>query len=233
MTMLDSSPSVHTLITVRTTVRLALVDDHELFRFSLGSVLRERGFDVVADASDARASFPLIDQARPDVVLLDVALPGMDGVTAARELLARPSSPKIMMLSAYHPPHLVAAAFEAGATGYASKSMPITELIGGIRAVAQGERYMAPGLSPLSKTTDGPLSPLSARERDIFRLLVGGGTMPEIANGLCISIKTVETHRQRIFKKLNVHSAVQLVRFAVINDLLLDGAIANDLHKRR
>ena len=213
-------------------VRLALVDDHELFRYSLGSVLGKRGFEVVAEAGDARASFPLIDRTRPAVVLLDLALPGMDGITAARELISRPANPKILMLSAYDAPHLVAAALDAGACGYALKSHSIEELVVGIRAVARGQRYVDPRLSTAATSPDGPLAPLTARERDIFRLLVCGKTTLELAKELCISPKTVETHRQRIFRKLNVHSAVQLLRFAVANDLLLEGSIADDLGKR-
>lgn len=215
------------------TVRVALVDDHDLFRFALGSVLGERGFKVVVDAPDARSSFPLIDREQPDLVLLDVGLPGMDGVTAVHELVSRPVRPAVMMLSAFSSHQLVSAAFEAGARGYALKALPIDELIVGIRKVVQGERYLAPGLSPLAEQSNGPLSPLSARERDIFRLLVAGDTLPEIASQLCISLKTVETHKQRIFRKLNVHSAVQLVRFAVANDLLLEQSFAGQLHKPR
>src|SRR6059058_6697895 len=105
-----------------TPMRVALVDDHELFRYALGSLFKERGIELVADAGDARSSFALIDRARPDVVLLDVGLPGMDGITAAHEVIARPSNPKVMMLSAYDSPHLVAAALEAGARGYALKA---------------------------------------------------------------------------------------------------------------
>ena len=214
-------------------VRIALIDDHELFRFALGSVLGDRGFQVVADAADARSSFPLIDRERPDVVLLDVGLPGMDGVTAVRELVSRPAEAKLMMLSAFSSPDLVSAAFEAGARGYALKEHPIDELVAGIWTVMQGERYLAPGLSPVAALPNGPLSPLSARERDIFRLLVAGRTMLEIAAQLCISVKTVETHKTRIFRKLDVHSVVQLVRFAVAHDLLLEQASAGQLHKPR
>jgi DNA-binding NarL/FixJ family response regulator len=209
-------------------MRLGLVDDHEMFRYSLGSVLRGRGFEVVAEGADARSTFPLIDSARPEVVLLDVALPGMDGITAARELIARPSNPKILMLSAYPAPHLVAEALGAGASGYALKADSIDELVVGIRTVARGERYLAPRLSPVALAANGPLAALTPRERDIFRMIVSGKTTFELAKELCISVKTVETHRQRIFKKLNVHSAVQLVRFAVTNDVLLDRSVADD-----
>src|SRR4051794_23674606 len=200
-------------------VRVALVDDHELFRDSLWSSLSNHGFEMVAQAATARASFPLIDHARPDVVLMDISLPDMDGITATHELVARVPAPKVLMLSAHEEPHVVAAAFAAGANGYALKSRSVEELITGIRQVAGGHRWVAPGLSALATAANGPLAALSARERDVFRLLVAGLTMRQIAAQLCISPKTVDTHRQRIFKKLDVHSSVQLVRFAASNDL--------------
>lgn len=210
--------------------RLALVDDHELFRYSLGSALRTRGFDVVVEAGTARDSFPLIDRARPDIVLLDMRLPGMDGITAARELSSRPARPKVLMLSAYDNRQLVAAAFDAGVSGYALKSMSMDSLVDGIHAVAHGQRYLAPTLAPLASKSTGPLKALSAREREVFRLIVGGLTMREVAQQLCISIKTVQTHRQRIFTKLDIHSAVNLVRYAANNDLLVDPAQSLDTY---
>src|SRR6476660_3789451 len=111
------------------TVRLALVDDHELFRHSLAADLRERGFTVVGEAGDARAGLTLIDRERPDVVLLDVEMPGVDGLMAARELIGHPPAPKILMVSAHGNPWLVTAALEAGADGYALKSRSIDELV--------------------------------------------------------------------------------------------------------
>lgn len=200
--------------------RLALVDDHELFRDALGEALSVRGFEVVAQAAEARSSFYLIDQSHPDLVLLDIEMPGMDGVTAAREILSRAFAPRVMVLSAYGAPHQVAQALEAGVHGYALKSIPIAGLIDGIRKVMAGNRFLSPGVSAAGDYANGPLSPLSAREHDVFRLLVHGLTTRQIAAELCISPKTVETHRERLMKKLGLHSAVQLVRFAAINDLL-------------
>ena len=210
-------------------LRLAIVDDHQLFRDSLSFTLQARGFDMVAEAASARTIFPLIERERPDVVLMDVALPGMDGITAVRELVSRKPAPKVLMLSMHDAPHLVAEALEAGASGYALKSQSVDELIAGIRRVAGGERWIAPGLSAQARDGEGPLSALSSRECDIFRLLVGGLTIREIGKQLCISPKTVDTHRQRIFKKLEVHSAVQLLRFAAAHQLLVvDPAIVDE-----
>src|SRR5260370_13677072 len=126
---------------------LGLVDDHELFRHALGDLLSARGFAVVAQAADARSSFGLIDRARPDVVLLDLEMPGMGGVTGAREMLAGPSQPKVMIVSAFGAPHRVAEAWAAGVHGYALKSIPVAGLVHGIHTVIGGDRYLAPGLT--------------------------------------------------------------------------------------
>src|SRR6267142_4374408 len=127
-------------------VRLALVEDHQLFRDALGDVLRSRGFDLVAAAGDARTAFQLIDRTHPDLVLLDLELPGLDGVTAMREMMARPAAPKVMILSAHSSRHHVADAWAAGAHGYALKSIPVDDLVDGIGRVMAGERYLSPGL---------------------------------------------------------------------------------------
>ena len=205
-----------------------LVDDHSMFRTALSHVLRESGFSVVGQAHDASGCFATVDTHKPDVVLLDLRLPGgMDGVTITRELAARTSAPKVMIVSGYAEQQDVDEAWAAGAHGYASKKHDVGELTDGIRAVVNGERWLAPGLPtprPPRKTrkplTDGPLAALSARERDVFRLVVRGMTARQIAAALGIGPKTVETHRERILKKLALHSVVDLVRLAAQHRLL-------------
>jgi DNA-binding NarL/FixJ family response regulator len=203
-------------------ISVALVDDHIMFREAMRHLLREQGFDLVAEASDAKSSFPLIDETRPDVVLLDLRLPGMDGVTATRELQTRAPKSKVMILSAFTRQHDIDEAWAAGAHGYMTKMQDADGLREGIRAVAAGERYLAPGLAPTAKPSgrEGPLGMLSPREREVFRLLVRGMTTRQIAAELTISGKTVDTHRERILKKLGLHSAVELVRFAANHDVL-------------
>ena len=208
-------------IMVAERLRLAIVDDHELFRDALATTLETHGFETVARTAEARTLFAAIERQQPHVVLMDVMLPGMDGITATHELVTRGAKSRVLILSAYDAPHVVASALEAGAAGYALKAGSVGELVSGIRSVASGKRWLAPGLSPAADASDGPLAALSQRERDIFRLLVGGLTIAEITAQLCISPKTVDTHRQRIFRKLRVHSAVQLLRFAAANDLLV------------
>ena len=200
--------------------RVLLIDDHQLFREALGVALTESGMALVAEAGDARAGFSLIDATRPDLVLLDLKMPGMDGVTAIREILARPYQPKVIVLTAYATPRLIGDALAAGVHGFALKSNSLHELLDGITKVLAGDRWLSPSLPTMQAHGDGPLATLSPREGDVFRMLVRGLTTREIATQLCISGKTVETHRERIFRKLGVHSAVQLVRFAAANDAL-------------
>jgi DNA-binding NarL/FixJ family response regulator len=203
-------------------ISVALVDDHVMFREAMRHLLREQGFDLVAEAGDARSSFALIESTRPEVVLLDLRLPGMDGVTATRELHTRAPGSKVMILSAYSRQHDLDEAWAAGVHGYMTKMQDADGLRSGIRAVAAGERYLAPGLKPSAVGADksGPIGTLSPRERDVFRLLVRGMTTREMAAELTISRKTVDTHRERIMKKLGLHSAVELVRHAATHSLL-------------
>ena len=208
-------------------IRVTIVDDHAMFRLALTHVLKDRGFDVIGQASDAQTCFESIERQKPDVVLLDIRMPGMDGVTVTRNLTAQETAPKVMIVSAYAQQNDVDEAWAAGAHGYVSKAAEIEHLTDGIRAVASGQRWLAPGL-PAPRAagrsrrplTSGPLGPLSARERDVFRHVVRGLTARQTAEVLGIGIKTVETHRERILKKLAVHSVVDLVRLAAQHQLL-------------
>jgi DNA-binding NarL/FixJ family response regulator len=213
-------------------IRIALVDDHRLFRDGVRSLLaRNADLEVVAEASRADEAYSAIDETKPDVVLLDYFLPGVAGPTVAREILRRGEDNHILMLSMYLDEDRVAQALEAGALGYASKDQSAPELVEAIRAVARGDRYLAPPLSRalleeyLRIRRDGtraatPLGALTAREKEIFELAVRGLSNEAIAQHLTISKRTVETHRGRILRKLHVHSATELVRFAARHGLL-------------
>ena len=200
-----------------------IVDDDAGVRDSLEILLRLHGYRAVGFAS-GETFLEALDgsPARPGgVVLLDLRLPGMDGVTATRELQTRAPDTKVMILSAYTRQHDVDEAWAAGVHGYVTKMQDAGELRAAIEKVAAGERYLSPGLKPSQKADrSGPLGMLSARERDVFRLLVRGLTTREIASELTISGKTVDTHRERILKKLDLHSAVELVRYAATNNVL-------------
>jgi DNA-binding NarL/FixJ family response regulator len=209
--------------------RLAIVDDHTLFREGLRALLaREADLMVVGEAQDAQSAYAMIEATRPDVVTVDMVLPGPNGVSVLRELVRRETTARLLALSAHAEDDLVAQALHAGAHGYSLKSQPIVEVVEAIRAVGRGERYLCAGLTPMVARAApraeafGPCAALSAREHEVFDLLVRGSNNEAVAAHLCITVKTVETHRAHILKKLGVHSLVDLVRFAARNHLLRD-----------
>jgi two-component system response regulator NreC len=206
---------------------VALIDDHLVFREAFRTLLTSQSFAVVAEAKEGKEVLPLFETAKPDVVVMDVTLPGTDGITATRQLLARYPDAKVMMLSAHAVPDYVSRAFTAGAIGYALKSQPASEVTEGIRAVSRGERYLAPELPPAllnaprgRRAAPGELDGLSSREREVFDLVVRGFSNASISSELTISVKTVETHRANINRKLSVHSSTQLLRFAALRGLV-------------
>jgi two-component system response regulator NreC len=211
--------------------RIALIDDHAIFREGLRALLaRQNDLEVIGEANEARAAYALADRAAPDLIVLDIALPGCDGIAVARELIRREPSRRILMLSMFDDQERVARALEAGALGYATKEQSAEEVVAAIRTVASGKAYLAPQISRfviedymrLRKGGDpaSPLRALTGREREIFDLTVRGFSSQAIASQLSISRRTVETHRSRILHKLNLHSASDLVRLAARLGLL-------------
>jgi DNA-binding NarL/FixJ family response regulator len=213
-------------------IRVLIVDDHQLFREGIRSILAAQpDLQIVGEAARADEAYAAVEEARPDVLLLDYFLPGVAGPNIAREILRRNRGTRVLMLSMFLQEDLVAEALEVGALGYASKDQSSQALIEAIRAVARGERYLAPSLSPavleqyVAVRRNGeraltPLGALTARERDVFHLLVRGLSNEAVAQELSISKRTAETHRGRILRKLRVHSATELVLFAARHRLL-------------
>jgi DNA-binding NarL/FixJ family response regulator len=211
-------------------VRVVFVDDHELFREGLRALLAgDSGFEVVGEASDARSAYTLIDATAPDLALVDYKLAGTDGISATRELIRRHPNLRVVILSGHEEIDLVADALDAGARGYLLKRGRVEDCVEGLRAVMRGEVFVAPAiprdmLDELRRKVGGRprngIGALSTREREIFGLLVGGNSNSAIARELCISVKTVETHREHILRKLGCHSIVELVRFAARQELL-------------
>jgi two-component system, NarL family, response regulator NreC len=213
-------------------VKLVVVDDHRLFREGLKALLTTQpDLSLVGEASEAQGAYAVVERMQPDVVVLDVSLPLASGFSIAREVLRRQPQQRILALSMYADEQHVAQAFEVGVLGYASKDVSAPELFLAIRSVAQGQAYLAPGISRVvleecmrlrrtSRGADTPLQALTHREREIFDLAVRGLSNQEISSQLCISKRTVETHRGRIMRKLHVHSATDLVRLAARHGLL-------------
>jgi two-component system secretion response regulator SsrB len=206
---------------------LAIVDDHPIVRAGLRAAVEpQEDLRLLGEAGDARGAYSLVESLNPEVLLLDVDLPGADGLTAAREISRRWPSVRLLMISARVDEHLVTEAFNAGAAGYVGKEQPVEDILQALRSVGHGHKYFPPRISAETVASrqrrggEGPLGMLSTREREVFDLLVRGYTNEAVAQQLSISRRTVETHRSRILKKLHVHSAVELIRLAARHDLL-------------
>jgi two-component system, NarL family, response regulator NreC len=209
------------------TIRVLIVDDHAVVRTGLRRVLdAEPDIETVGEAPDAeRAVFAAIES-KPDVVLLDVMMPGRSGIEALPSLLQAVPEARVLILSMQDDPRYVREAFEAGASGYVLKEAADTEVVGAVRAVAAGESYVHPALGARLVAADAEArrradaDPLSEREREVLRLLALGHTNQEIASMLYISVRTAETHRAHIMQKLRLGSRAELVRYAMAAGLL-------------
>ena len=208
-------------------IRVLIVDDHAVVRSGLRRVLdAEEDIETVAEAPSAeRAIFEAIAH-KPDVVLMDVVMPGQSGIEGTPAVLQAVPDAKVLVLSMQDDPRYVHEAFEAGASGYVLKEAADTEVVGAVRAVAAGERYLHPALgarliaAEAEERRRAEADPLSEREREVLRLLALGHTNQEIAKLLYISVRTAETHRAHIMQKLNLGSRAELVRYALEQGLL-------------
>ncbi|HXU80144.1 MAG TPA: response regulator transcription factor [Polyangia bacterium] len=212
-------------------MRIVLIAGEPAFRLGVGVAVERAGdLQLVGDAADARAGFAAVDTANPEVVIIDIALRGMNGIEATREIRRRSPRTQVLLVAAWPRERDVLEGFAAGATGYALKTDPVEALRDAIRTVATGQRYLSPELRGSSveaasraQASDGRrdvLHALSLREREVLGLVVKGCRSRDIARELCISIKTVETHRNHINRKLGCASAADLTRFAAENGLL-------------
>ena len=211
--------------------RVLIVDDHAVVRSGLRRVLEsEPDLEVVGEAGDAQNAIFQTRATRPDVILLDVVMPGKTGIEVIPELLHDVPDAKVLILSMQDDPRYVRAAFEAGAAGYVLKEAVDTDVVAAIRAVAGGGRYVHPALGARLVAADAEerkraeQDPLSDREREILRLLALGHTNQEIAGLLYISVRTAETHRAHVMQKLRLQSRAELVRYALAQGLLESNA---------
>jgi DNA-binding NarL/FixJ family response regulator len=204
--------------------RVLLADDHKIVRDGLRALLENQPqVQVVAEAEDGDMTVRLAKELRPDVVVMDVAMPGMDGIEATRQIAAQFPDMKVLTLSMHSDRRFVRGMLSAGASGYMLKDCAFRELVDGIRAVAAGRIYLSPGVagmvvedyvSDLTNPSHGT-SDLTARKRDVLRFVADGRTTREIASDLHISVKTVEAHRRQIMQKLDIRSIAELTKYAV------------------
>jgi DNA-binding NarL/FixJ family response regulator len=204
-------------------IRVLLVDDHELLRAGLRSRLeREDGIAVVGEADTAERATVMARKLQPDVIVLDLLLPRTSGYEAIPKLLDVAPDAKILVVSSQAAPSSVRRALSAGAAGYLPKRSSDRELVAAIRLVAGGAGYVEPDLGARLVNPNGApaLEPLSERERDIVHLLALGYTNQEIGKKLFISVRTVDTHRAHIMRKLELDTRAELVMFALANGVI-------------
>lgn len=206
-------------------IRVMLADDHKIVREGLRFILEmESDINVVAEAGNGRMAVQLAMEVEPDVAVIDIAMPDMNGIEATRRILCEKPDIKILALSMHSARRFVEEALSAGAKGYLLKDCASEELVRAIHTVAANETYLSPKVADMIvkdymkrlPDSESPASTLlSTREREVLQLIAEGHSTKEIAFALEVSIKTIETHRQQIMKKLNLHSVAALTRFAI------------------
>ncbi len=224
------------------TIRLMLVDDHDIVRTGLKFFLEvQPGLEVVAEASNGSQALNRARETRPDVVIMDISMPEMDGLEATRRLKAILPECQVLVLTVHEDKQFLFEMLAAGATGYVTKRASADELLAAVRAVAQGQVYLQPilarwlledyqlllrqtaadGHARSEKKSESPsLEMLSVREREVLGLVAEGLNNPQISEKLGISPKTIARHRERVMRKLNLHSSTELVKFAIRKGLI-------------
>jgi len=207
------------------TVRILLADDHTIILDGLCSLLEKNpNFKVVGRASNGTSAVRQAAGLSPDVVIMDVSMPGLNGIDATRTILAENPKTKVIALSMHKDGRYISAALKSGASGYLLKESAFEELIAAVRTVMKGQCYLSASIADavikdyirhLEKTESGVFSVLTPREREVLQALSEGLAMKEIASRLGVSIKTVETYRSKIMEKLDIHSVAELTKYAI------------------
>ena len=210
-------------------IRVLLADDHALVRSGIRLVLQTfAGVQVVAEAENGRAALDLVEKLHPDVALLDISMPELNGMDTAARIRSRFPQTRVVILSVHAGEEYVTQALRAGASGYLLKDATPMELEFALRSVARGETYLSPDIAGAivekilrhGASATGPLDAITPRQREILQLIAEGRSTKEIAARLDVSIKTVETHRALLMERLGIHDIAGLVRFAVRTGLV-------------
>jgi two-component system response regulator NreC len=201
-------------------IRIVLADDHVLVRQSLKSLLEREGHQVVGEGSDGQEAVRHVNSLHPDIAIMDISMPILNGLHAAREISKVSPKTKTILLTQHDEDQYISDAIEAGVKGYVLKNQVASDLLEAIRQVSRGQVYLSPGVSAAvmeayrSKSERGK-DPLTLRERQVLQLIAEGKSTKEIASLLGISAKTAESHRTRLMQKLDIHETASLVRYAV------------------
>lgn len=205
--------------------RVLLADDHPIVRQGLKALLEQEGFVLIAEAADGHEAVRLAQDLQPDVAVLDLAMPLLNGLDATRRMLRASPKTKTVLLTVHTEDHYILEALRAGVRAYVLKTQAATELVQAIKEVSQGAIYLSPGVSRVvveAYLTQGEMQAdrLSPREREVLQLIAEGKTTKEVARLLGISLKTAESHRTRIMEKLDIHEVAGLVRYAIRRGLI-------------
>jgi DNA-binding NarL/FixJ family response regulator len=206
---------------MREKIHILLVDDHAVVRQGFKMILAAQpDMEIVGEAGNGREALDLAGQLQPDVIVMDVAMPELNGIEATRRVADLSPRSRVLALSMHKDSVYVREILRAGARGYLLKDSIASDLLAAVRAVSRGEGYLSPGVSDAvlndyRRHVTDPIDLLSSREREVLQMIAEGKTNKEIATVLNLSVYTVDAHRGRIMEKLNLHSVTDLVRFAV------------------
>lgn len=205
-------------------IRILLADDHKIVREGIRALLEKQpNMEVVAEAEDGRTAVRLARDLSPDVVVMDIGMPALNGIEATRQIVSELPGVKVVALSMHSNRRFVARMLKAGASGYLLKDCAFEELIRAVRAVAAGQLYLSPEITGVVvenyvrhlQEIDLAPSDLTPREREVLQLLAEGKSIKQIASTLHVSVKTVGTHRQHLMQKLDIHSTAELTKYAI------------------
>lgn len=205
--------------------RVLLADDHRILRETLRTLIESHGWPVVGEASDGLAAVEVAKRVHPDISILDISMPGLNGVNTARELLHMDPRMNVLLLTVHNEDNFVMEGLRAGVRGYVLKTQASSDLIQALRETSRGSIYLSPSVSRAVVEgclgdRDLPEDPLTLREKEVLQLIAEGMTNKETASTLGMSVKTAESHRARIMKKLGIHETAGLVRYAIRQGLV-------------